>query len=256
MTTNYTSVKSVLYDLSLTIDERYWNEIKMTEWLVHGLRQMNFEAQLTNKVAQLEVETHKATLPTDLKYIIQVVEYTRNNSTTWENIVEAQDLPENSDLFDNYRPSYNAWRPMRMTSNPYHYTLCLDGSIPACPECGNEYSISPNMVMTTTLRTGNITVAYMGYVTAEDGTIMIPNDEQLKEALLHYVLYRYWMSKYQMKEEGSEQRMRFHLGQWQVLNVKATGNLNSPDVSQMESIMERWNSLVPRDNAFKQMYLN
>lgn len=31
MTTNFISIKSVLYDLSLTLDDRYYNENKMTE---------------------------------------------------------------------------------------------------------------------------------------------------------------------------------------------------------------------------------
>lgn len=91
MTTNYVSIKSVLYDLSLSLNERYWNEAAMTEWLVHGLRQINLEPILETKTKLLTVTKHKAVLPSDFKYLIQAAKYTYNNTV---DALADEDLPE------------------------------------------------------------------------------------------------------------------------------------------------------------------
>ena len=63
------------------------------------------------------------------------------------------------------------------------------------------------------------------------------------------------MSKYTMMEDGSESRMKFHLSMWNTLAAKAAGNLNMPDVNQMENLKNIFNSLVPRTNNFQQLFL-
>jgi len=100
---------------------------------------------------------------------------------------------------------------MRLASNPYHSSICLTQSITKCSSCIGEFSISPSLVVTTNFEAGTIMVAYLAYAKDSDNNILIPDDETLKEALLHYVLYRYWLSKDIMKEDGAERRMTHHL---------------------------------------------
>lgn len=144
---------------------------------------------------------------------------------------------------------------MRLTSNPYHNSLCLDKSLMYCTDCDHEFSVSPGLVLTTTLSAGVIMVAYLSHPTDEYGDTLIPDDENLKEALFHYVLYRYWLSKYQMKEDGARERIKFHLEMWNTLAIKTTGNMNLPDINQLENIKAQLNRLVPRENRFQQMFL-
>lgn len=250
MTTNYTSIKSILYDLSLTIDDRYWNEIKFTEWLVHGLRQMNVAPALVEKSIQLEVIQHKAELPSDLKYLTQVVEFVGGYVSQ---TVEELDLPDTS-TWTSTSASYIPWRPMRLTSNPFHSNICTDSTMYYCTDCANEFSVSPSMVLTTTLDEGIIMVAYLAYATSDSGDVLIPDNESLKEALLHYALFRYWMSKMQMKEAGADKLMKFHMDMWHMHSRRASGILNKPDINQLENIMSNHNRLVPRTNKFQQMF--
>ncbi len=96
-------------------------------------------------------------------------------------------------------------------------------------------------------------VAYKGLPTDEEGNILIPDDETLKEALTHFVLYKYWLTKYLMKEEGAAQRMSNHLTMWSTLSKKAM-NLNLPNVSELENLKNINNRLVPRTNAHSQLF--
>lgn len=240
MNNKYTSIKSILYDLSLTIDERYWNEIKMLTWLVRGYRQMNLAAALEPKTCQLAVINHKTELPTDFRYLTQVAEFIGDCNDTAEDCIEdAKSIK---------------YRPMRLTSNPYHSSICLNNSLTYCTDCLHEFSISPNLILTTTLKGGTILISYLANTVDDKGDILIPDDEAVKEALMHYVLYRYWMAKYQMKEEGSEQRMQHHLSMWNALSKKAR-NIDLPDVNQLENMKNDFNRLLPRENKFNQMFL-
>jgi len=250
MITKYIPINSVLYDLSLTLDDRYKNETKMLEWIAHGLRQIPLESLLEEKVALLEVTNHKATLPDDFRSLTQIAYYLPTAVT----LIDASEL----DLPENYEVTYRAysypWKAMRLSSSPYHNSICLNNSLYNCEACEHSFSISPSMVITTTLNSGTILVAYKAYPKDENGLLLMPDSESLKEALFHYALYRHWLSKYQMKEEGSEARLKLHLSMWNALKLKAL-SLNSPDVSTLENLKNIHNKLAPRTNRFDQLFL-
>lgn len=252
MTSNYTSIKSVLYDLSLTIDDRYWNESKMAEWAHRALRMVHTDQTLETKVTYLEVCTHKAILPSDLKFLTQVV-YLANPEVP--NLI-AEDLPEGSDLATKLN-SFTAlpWKAMRLTSNPYHSSICLDKKIMYCTDCTHEFSVSTDLVLTTTLADGIIMLSYLSWPKDEEGYATIPDNEFLKEAILHYILYRYWLSKSMMMEEGAAQQVQFHLKMWNQLKAQAAGDLNKPDINELENIKAQMNHLVPRSSRFQQLFL-
>lgn len=63
------------------------------------------------------------------------------------------------------------------------------------------------------------------------------------------------MSRYTMMEDGAEKRMQHHLMMWNTLSKKAAGNLNLPDVNEMENLMQQFNRLVPKVNKFEQLFL-
>lgn len=224
----HTSIKSVLAQIALVLDDRYWNETAVLEHATRAYRQMNLEAKFEDKVAQLEVTAHKTTIPSELKYVVQIAHQ-----------------PEGSESFV----------PMRASTNSFHNSICLDSCIRVCPQCKYEYTISPSGVLTTNLAEGNIMIAYLAYPQDEEGFPLILDDENVKEALMHYVFYRYWMQKDLMKEEGAGQRMAFHLSMWNTLSKKAL-NANLPDISTLENIKNNFNRLVPRSNQFEQFFRN
>lgn len=258
MTSKYIPVTSVIYDLSLTIDDRYWNEAKMIEWVNKGAQLLATSQMLEGKLAIMSLVNHKAELPEDFKYLTQIAYNTTNVcSSTSTDCFPELNLPDNSDLgskLDDLTLTLN-WKPMRLTTNPFHTSICLDSSITSCPNCDHEFSISTSLVLTSTLKEGTILVAYLGLPKDSDNNLLIPDSEEVKEALLHYALYRHWMSRYSMKEDGAEQRMKHHLTMWNTLGKKAAGNLNLPDVNELENIKNMFNRLVPRDNMFAKFFI-
>ena len=253
MINNYVSIKSILHELSLTIEERYWNETTMLEWATRALRQMNVLPALEQHVTVLEVCEHKASLPTDLKYLTQVMyKVTSDTADSLDSIIADLDLPENSELLTSAGAVVPfKWAAMRLSTSPFHNSICLDEKLLHCNECKYEFTVSPSLVLTTNMRNGVILVGYLRYPVDAEGDPLIPDNEVLKEAILHYVLYRYWMTKYQMKEEGAESRIKFHLDMWSTLSKKAL-NLNLPDVNTIENLLNIRNRLVPRSRRFAQ----
>lgn len=247
----YISIKAVLYDLSLTIDDRYWNEIYSLEHATKAARTIRAELALQDKLVKGTVSNHKYKLPIDFRYLTQVAYKTESQVSSEADYLS---LPENSDITI-YEYIYKLpYRPMRLTTNPYHLSICLDETLYNCPDCTHTFSISPDLTLTTTLKEGEILVAYKGYPTDSDGYMMIPDDETYKEAILHYVLYRYWMVKYQMKEDGADSRMNHHLTMWSTLSKKAL-NVNAPSVAALENLKNIHTRLVPRSERFNQMFL-
>jgi len=143
---------------------------------------------------------------------------------------------------------------MKLTSNPYHSSICLSKSLYNCPTCTAEFSISASSIMTTNFVSGTVLLAYLAYAVDSDNNILIPDDETLKAALRAFVMYSYWETKYNMMEDGAETRMKFYLQQWQTLKLQAM-NLNLPDVSEYENLKNMSNRLVPRENRFNQFFL-
>lgn len=252
MTNNYTSIKSILYDLSLVIDDRYWNEVKMSEWAHKALRMIHTDQTLETKVTYIEVCNHKAVLPTDLKYLTQIAYMDKLTEISTQGL----DLPTTSNLGESFITMNKlGWKAMRLTSNPYHASICLDKKLFYCTDCTHEFSVSPDLILTTTLKDGVIMISYLTWIKDEDGFALIPDNEYLKESILHFILYRYWMSKMMVKEEGAAQQMQFHLQMWNTLSKKAAGELNLPDVNELENIKNQMTRLVPRTNRFQQLFL-
>ena len=252
MTSNYISIKSIFYDLSLTMDDRYWNEAKMSEWAHRALRMIHTDQTLETKVTYIEVCGHKAVLPADLKYLTQVAYMDTQTAISTQGL----DLPDYSNLGSMFiNVAQLPWKAMRLTSNPYHASICLDKKITYCTDCTHEFSVSSDLVLTTTLEEGVIMLSYLAWAIDEEGYALIPDNEYLKEAILHFVLYRYWMSKMMMKEEGANQQVQFHLTMWNSLSKKAAGELNLPDVNELENIKNQVTRLVPRTNMFQKLFL-
>ena len=242
--THYTPIRSILYDLSLTINDKYWNEEAAMQWATQGLRKLNILSLLEDKVALIPVEDHKAIMPTGYQYLTQAA-YAEAGTTT-PTILDPNDaVTLCKDL---------TFKPLRLSSSPFHTGICLNKGLGHCPDCVHSFTISPSGVITTTLAQGSVFIAYKAYP-SENGEALVPDDEDIKEAIIQHVLYRYWMSKYQMKEEGADQRMQFHLSQWIIYSKKCMST-NLPDVNTLENIKNLWNRLVPKQNKYNTLFVN
>lgn len=229
----YTSIKSVLAQLAMVLDDRYWNEATMLEHASRGFRQLNLESKWEAKTVEDQIVDHKAQLPTDLKYLLQIAFKPISN-------------------IENYKPIL---QPLKLATTPFASSVCLYGCNADCTDCSHQYSLSPSGVITTTIADADIIIAYLAYPVDEEGFTLIPDDESVKEALFHYVLYRYWLQKDLMKEEGASSRMQFHLSMWNTLSKKAL-SLNLPSLGQMENLKNIHNRMVPVPDQFASLFTN
>jgi len=59
-----------------------------------------------------------------------------------------------------------------------------------------------------------------------------------------------------MKEDGADARIKFHLDMWSTLSMKAKGDLNMPDVNELENLKNINNRLVPRSQRYNTFFTN
>jgi len=247
MTTNYISIRSVLFDLSTLIDDRYYNETTALEWAAQGLQKLRVSPKLEEKLYVTNVTDYSATIPSDLKYLIQIAS---KESVYFDGSATIPVDSINDALA--YPPIFSTgtyWQPMRQATS----SAMVNKNLASCSQCLHSFSITPNGVINTSLEEGCIIILYKGYPLDEDGDLLIPDSQDLKDALLHYMLFKYWMSKYSMKEEGAESRMNFHLQMYSTLSKKCQ-HLNNPDVNQLETISGLWNRLIAPTNRFDNLF--
>lgn len=266
----YISIKSVLYKISTILDEDMWNETNMLEWAAEGLRKVYMSPKLQENVSCIEIIEHTAKLPKDLVYLNQVAyrtdfsdieEYKKQLAHTM-NLEQETYNPEVLNYMQNpaglvwrgisshwYKSHSNLWKPMRPSTSSFMLSLeCKNQGLNS--HCDVEYTVDASLNITTTLKQGYVLVSYQAYPTEKDGTLLIPDDENLKSALFHYCLFMYWSKKALYKEEGSKSERDWHLKRYQILKTKASGALNSPDIGMMENIKNMRNRIGPNSNQF------
>lgn len=277
----YTSIDSVLYDLHTVFEDQNWSETRMREWATRGYLKANLPAKYDIKTDFLIVEEHKSQVPTDAKYILQIaykdtlseedLEALKNvlnvSDEAWNPSLRLldQDQPLPASVLAALTPISGAygWKPLRLTQNSFFETLTLGAPDPIvsdytidynCPHCNHEYSVDANGCITTTLKEGYLYVSYYALLTDTKGYVLIPDNENLKEAIFHYCMYRYWMTRSTMKDQGSIQERNFHLKQYEVLKAKAVAEINSPDLAQMENLKNQGNKLFHSEHEYDKFF--
>lgn len=66
------SIKSVVAQVAMILDDRFWNDSIILENATRAYRQMNLVDKWEPKVEEVTLVDHKATLPSDYKELIQI----------------------------------------------------------------------------------------------------------------------------------------------------------------------------------------
>ena len=139
------------------------------------------------------------------------------------------------------------FKPLRRESGSFGTEPCTFDKVPNTRQCGHRYTVYGKQSIQTSFSKGCVLLSYKRYVRDCEGVDLVPDNEDLKDALFHFCMYRWWMSRMTYKEEGSERQMRFHYQEYKTLGRKAAANLNSPDIDVLENIKDTRNRLVPRE---------
>jgi hypothetical protein len=245
------------------VDSNDWDEDKMIEWAVKGLRKLNIPAKYEDVVTFLIVTDHAAQLPADIKYINQMF-YKYNDTYTTQELIDYINeglgiVPTKANYHHMAYPDniakrilelgyFDKWfRPLRRESGSFGAEPCTFDKVPNTRQCTHRYTIYGKQSIQTTFKNGCILLSYKRYVRDCDGLDLVPDNEDLKDALFHFCMYRWWMSRLTYKEQGSQQQMQWHYQQYNILGKKAAANLNTPDIDALENIKNTRNRLVPRE---------
>lgn len=259
------SIKSVLYELSTLIEEEHWDEARFLEWANKAAKKINLFANWEDKVCTRVLDSHRAEMPTDWKFINMILyrEDTVDNSTLTDLIARELNLEESTnpavahmENVDNLLSAFaepfssaHQYKPLRRTSGFFMNMIHCDDEFYSCPECAYEYSISQGGIITSTLQTGILAISYKAYPTDEEGYLLIPDNEDLKEALVHYCLYRHFLRKSIYSEDASRGERDWHLRRYSVLAMKAKST-DLPDIDELENIKNFHTRIVPRTHMY------
>jgi len=237
------------------------------------------EVKLEEAVAIRNLVEHKAQLPNDLTYLTQVAyrpelpsdeieELTRImnlqgeewNTAVTDHMFNPSGLPEKA-VRSLYASGLNKWYPMRASSSPFMSGILITGTpynsvdwTTPNLQGDHEYIVDSSMCLTSTLSDAVLAISYMRYPVKANGDTLIPDDEDLKEAIVHYCLYRYWLTRSFLREPNADKERDYHLSRYEVLMAKAGGELNLPTLDELENLKNLTNRLVPRSNQYDNFF--
>jgi len=121
-------------------------------------------------------------------------------------------------------------------------------------DSNHEFIVDSNKILTSTLADGILAVSYLKYPTTESGEILIPDNENLKEALLYYCLSRFFLKKDIMGDKDAGLRYEKYKTLFGHHAAKAAAELVDPDITEMETLSANGQRLVPRSNQFDNFF--
>lgn len=264
----YISMKAVLEDIHSMANSIEWDSDIMLEWANKGYRSLNLPAKFEDVIEFVEVNNHVGQFPDCMIHLNQMF-YKREdefNEEWLKKIGEITGITPNKPfykwlpyskefhqrIFDLMRLSYH-FRPLRRTGSVFGIIPC-NQDVPQVG-CHDLYSVE-GCYFKTTFRKGCVVISYKKHVTDEDGLDMVPDNESLKMALFHFCMYRWFMQRMMMKEDGAGNIMNFHKQEFLTYSKKAKADLTSPDLDEMENIKNTMSRLVPRSNFYDRGFFN
>jgi hypothetical protein len=157
------------------------------------------------------------------------------------------------------------WKPMKLSSNSFLSTIVCDPSVlPPMPtsletypyntQCDYEYTVSPTNILTSDLDNALLAISYLRFPKEENGDTLIPDNETLKEALMNYCLWMYFMKRDIIGEVNADKKAMQYKQMFGLMAAKAAAELNEPDIAQLENLKNMTQRLVPRANQFNNMF--
>lgn len=246
----FISINSVLYDIATSVPESDYDKLRFTEWITKGYKKLATSKKYQTNYCTQTVEEHKATLPEEAVVVNQIAykkQLTQADAEYIKQHVINADLELAETIASDLSTMIN-WTPLYKETGTF---MMPDTN---CIYCPGKYSIDIHNCITTSFKEGTIIISYQGYPLNEEGEMMIPDNENIKDALFHYVMYRMNLRKTYSNEVRYERE--FHLGQYELFKAKGKAEEEMPDLGEMENIKNNQNRLVPRSYRFDSFFMD
>lgn len=237
----FTNVRAVIN--RLTLDKSQYEEEDIIEWIINGLDIMNIKKAYQQEAVLIDVNNHKAILPCDIIQIEMVVAPINEGIFCDEDEQELNDCGcgYNKDYVNQVNSNHNFkvidnwgrfcetnyfrrnFQVLKLSNLPFagkfHCKSCPNLS----SNCAVTYSLSPNGYITTPFEHGTICIAYLKYAKDEDDEYIIPDNEDLIQALANWCMAKHWELRMNMKEEGAVNMYNLYINKAQNLFQKVRG---------------------------------
>ena len=252
-------LKTILYQLSLDLDPALWNESTVLEWALKATRKMGGIHLYRDIVEYFEIKNFKATIPESLKYLGQIFIYLPSinkdniNLATEIEEIERKTLAPNPSYFVTHAPLQG------IVTKKWKVVYETPGLLVPCMSIGTCFMQYKNHqeYLEFNIRTGIIMMSYKQYAQDNEGEYLIPDNENYKEALNHYIMYKVYDGKIKAsptKENMSERS--WHLNRYNFLAAKAVGEINRPTEAQLENLRKNSLKMIGNLNLYEKGFIN
>lgn len=209
----YISIKQVMDDV---LDHPLLKDVSLeraVNYAVEFIRMVGVPKVFTEKNVGLEIQDFRVKLPCDCLEVIQLLDKRTNKA-------------------------------FRGATNSFHLSHINDPDL--------TYKIQ-NSVIITSIKCGNVILAYRAMETDAEGYPVIIDDANFIKALELYIKKERFTMLFDMNKI-SPQVYNNTLQAYTMAVAKAQSHLTQPTVDEMQSITNMWNTLIPRttehDNGF------
>lgn len=250
----FISIKTALIDVFDTVDENIISTNEILEWASKAMGQIGAYESHEQAIVIKAVENYQTWLPKGTLQVNQIL-YKLNFEFTSEDMEHTRFV---NDIYKKFHeqfyirdPYYERyWKPLRASTNSFVLSVLCDNSPNLQTNCEQEYTILPNGKIVTSFEKGYIIISYMRAPIDDDGYFLIPNDDELVEALRFYVLSRLWEKRWNRKEEGASEKFQYYTTKWGIYKTMLRGKLKLPTSDQMQNIIEYSQSLLPKSKRY------
>lgn len=255
------SIESVVPLILDVMDENIVDEGMILEYSYRAMKMLQIHSTLIPRVKFLEITNYKVCLPKDLEKIEMVI--LREGADTETCIKDLSEFVTSkgykpglysSKIISEYLNRRN-WKPMLPATNKFSQSYFCNIEYDLSTTCSEDYRILPGGILQSSLKEGIIAISYLSNPMHE-GDFLIPDNEELQDAIKAYVLKTIWEARTLSKEEGAYNMFQHYSLDWALKKANVKGKFKMPTLEEMSQIEYERTKFLPRNQQIREFFQN
>lgn len=273
---DYISVDRILSMIHREVSEEAFHEEDILEWIGEAMSFLKVSPVFEQAVKIVEVVDHKADLPNNLAYILQIAKMTNERVVTQfitkevtpkvdkcGNPIEATCYNSIEDLFNiDYKTwscsstRVNGFTPVRLTTNTFFNSIvCKEQNYEELySNSQDEYTIigSTHRELLFSFKEGVVAISYMKLLTdPQTGYPLIPDQADFIAAITYYIKWKISESMVWKGREGYSNMLQYARSEWLRYCRQAKNWAMMPKgIDEWVNLMESHFSYIPDYNKY------